>query len=372
MHNQGYRLYTVVPRLLEVIDNLTNWYIRFNRKRLKGVAGFGLEDTKEALSTLCQVLFTLVRALAPFIPFITEHIYGLLKPYLGEALSEFKDTRSVHFLSFPTVQENLFDEEIERKVAAMQAVIQLGRTARERKNISFKTPLLSLVVVSDQQRLSDVDSLVAYVKEELNVREVILSSDEERYNIQLEARVDWPTLGKKLKRDAQVVRKALPTLPQEQLRSYLRDGKLNINGIELEGEDLTIVRVVGKEILEPADKDGPQYEPAFSKDFIILLDAASHPELLDDGLARDVINRVQKMRKKAGLVPTDDVLMQYGIVSNPDEVDIETVVSSRRALFEAALRGTLERDEKGEGKVSLLEEEHTIGTLTLMLKLVRL
>ncbi|KAL1866854.1 hypothetical protein Daus18300_006557 [Diaporthe australafricana] len=115
----GYRLYTVVPRLLRVIDNLTNWYIRFNRKRLKGSAGLGVGDTRQALSTLCQVLLTLVRALAPFTPFVTEHIYGLLKPYLGDQLSSFANLRSVHFLPYPIVRESLFGEITNRKVSSM-------------------------------------------------------------------------------------------------------------------------------------------------------------------------------------------------------------------------------------------------------------
>lgn len=363
-----------MPRLLQVIDNLTNWYIRFNRKRLKGAAGLSIEDTEEALSTLCQVVFTLVRALAPFIPFITEHIYGLLKPYLGEALSGFKDTKSVHFLSFPTVQENLFDEVIERKMSAMQAVIQLGRTTRERKNIPLKTPLSSMVVIADADFLSDVESLLSYVKDELNVREVILTSDEERYNIVLEARVDWPTLGKKLKKDAQVIRKALPSLTQEELKQYLREKKLTISGIELEGEDLTIVRVLGQVTAGSSDNDGPQYEPAFSREVITLLDTTPRPELLDEGLARDVVNRVQRMRKKAGLVPTDDIHMQYGIVSNPDNVDLDAVISSRQSFFETALRGKLEPllPDGTESKECILQEEHVIGNLTLMLKLAHL
>ncbi|CAI7677035.1 unnamed protein product [Penicillium pancosmium] len=104
---KGYRLYTVVPRLLQVIDNLTNWYIRFNRKRLKGGAGLGEEDTVQALHTLFEVLFTLVRALAPFTPFITEHIYRLLKPYLGDGINKYSDARSVHFLPFPTASRRV-------------------------------------------------------------------------------------------------------------------------------------------------------------------------------------------------------------------------------------------------------------------------
>jgi isoleucyl-tRNA synthetase len=189
---QAYRLYTVVPRLLQVIDNLTNWYICFNRKRLKGAAGPGQDDTSAALNTLLRVLFTLVCALAPFTPFLTEHIYQLLRPHLAETtMAEFEDARSVHFLPFPPVQEALFDEVIERQVAVMQKEIQLGRTARERCGLSLKTPLSRMVVIADVPTLEDVEALKGYVLEELNVRDVALSDDEERYGIWLEARVDW-------------------------------------------------------------------------------------------------------------------------------------------------------------------------------------
>lgn len=390
---KGYRLYTVVPRLLEVIDNLTNWYIRFNRKRLKGGAGLGDEDTTTALNTLFQVLFTIVRALAPFTPFLTEHIYGLLKPHLGDdVVAQFKDSRSVHFLPFPTVDEALFDEIIERKVSAMQKVIQLARAARERCGMTLKTPLPSLVVIADQQHLSDVESLLTYIKEELNIRNVVLTSEEEQYNIVLQARVDWPTLGKKLKKDVQVVRKALPGLTQDQLRDYLRDGKMTINGIELTDNDLSIVRVLGEQHTANAnanssssapseEQQGPKWEAAFENDMIILLDTTPLPEHVDERLAREMISRVQKLRKKAGLVPTDDIHMQYNVVSNQDDVDVDAVVSSRQLLFEGSLRGTLEKvpvpvpTEGGDGggqESLILEEEQSVGGLTLLIRLVKI
>lgn len=372
----GYRLYTVVPRLLRVIDNLTNWYIRFNRKRLKGTAGRGLQDTREAMNTLCEVLFTLVRALAPFTPFISEHIYGLLKPYVEEQLCAFRDTRSVHFLPYPTVQDSLFDEVTERKVSAMQKVIQLGRVARERADLPLKTPVPTLVVIADAQKLSDVDELQSYVKEELNIREVVLSSDEERFNILLEARVDWPSLGKKLKKNVQVVRKALPGLTQDQLRRYLQDKRMTIEGIELEENDLNIVRVLGSRVpnSSAAEEDGPRWEASFSEDVILLLDAAPHPELLSEGLVRDVINRVQRMRKTAGLVPTDEVRIQYSIVSNPESVDLDGLVASRQSVFASSLRGPLEPLPltDGPGGSCILEVHHIIGNLELKLRLARL
>ncbi|KJK76989.1 Isoleucyl-tRNA synthetase [Metarhizium anisopliae BRIP 53293] len=370
---RGYRVYTVVPRLLKMIDDLTNWYIRFNRKRLKGAAGLGEADTAAALHTLLQVLFTLVTALAPFIPFITEHIYGLLRPFLGDVLASFRDTRSVHFLPFPTAQEELFDQLIERKMEALQKVIQLGRVAREKRNITLKTPLLSLVVIGASQFVSDVDSLKDYIREELNVRDVILTTDEEKYGISLEARVDWPTLGKKLKKNVQIVRMALPSLSQTELRSYQREKKITIQNIELDENDLTIVRIMAKDSTATAVGSGPQWEPAFADDAVILLDTAPHAELLNEGFTREIINRVQRLRKKAGLVPTDDVHMGYTVVSNPEAVDVDAVISSKRDLFKSSLRGMLEKmsDDAGSKEI-ILEEESTVGHLTLKLGLFKI
>ena len=328
------------------------------------------------MNTLLQVLYTIVRALAPFTPFITEHVYGLLKPYLGDMLAEFKDARSVHFLPFPKVQEALFDEATERKVYTMQKVIQLGRVARERCNASLKTPFLCLVVIADAQQILDLEPLKSYVQEELNVRDVILTTDEERYGILLEARVDWPTLGKKLKKDVQAVRTALSTLTQEQLKDYQLNKKMTLQGILLEENDLTIVRVLRKQ--DNADtpgQDGPRWEPAFAEDLIVLLDAAPHPELMDEGIAREIINRVQRLRKKAGLVPTDDVRMQYAVLSNPDAVEADSLISRREDLFLAALRRPLEGLEEineVSDKSLILQEEHRVGNLTLVLRLVTL
>ncbi|CAK7223694.1 hypothetical protein SCUCBS95973_005266 [Sporothrix curviconia] len=381
----GYRLYTVVPRLLSSIEDLTNWYIRFNRRRLKGSAGLGVDDTTAAMNTLFQVLFTLVRALAPFTPFITEHIYSLLKPHLSaEVRAGFKDDRSVHFLPFPTVQESLFDEVIERKVAAMQKVIQLARTARERCNVSLKTPLLSVVVIADPHILADVEELSSYVREELNVRDVILTGDEEQYGIVLEARVDWPTLGKKLKKDVQMVKKNLPGLTQAELRQFLAEKKISVGGIMLEDNDISIVRVLGESVTAKnaakdaakdaaADVHGPKWEPGFADDMIVLLDTTPHPELAVEGLAREIINRVQRLRKKAGLVPADDVRMHYHVVANPEEVDLVSVVTSHEALFQTALRGTLAASTADkEPEALIVEEEQAIGDLTFVLRLLKI
>jgi isoleucyl-tRNA synthetase len=133
---EAYRLYTVVPRLLLLIEELTNWYIRFNRKRLK--CEYGVEDGLFALNTLFEVLFALSKMMAPFTPFLTESIYQSLKPFIAKDSYESEDMRSIHFLLFPEPRAEYFDEDIERRVSRMQAVIELARFIRETNNISLK------------------------------------------------------------------------------------------------------------------------------------------------------------------------------------------------------------------------------------------
>ena len=156
----AYRLYTIIPRLLDLIDELTNWYIRFNRRRLKGEDG--LEDTVVALNTLFETLFTLCRTMvsqhyfwphflrflifsakSSYTPFLTENIYQSLRAFIPEDPAA-GDTRSVHFLLFPDVKEEYFDPTIERQVKRMQTVIELTRNIRERNNLSLKVRIYSL------------------------------------------------------------------------------------------------------------------------------------------------------------------------------------------------------------------------------------
>ncbi|KAK3374906.1 putative Isoleucyl-tRNA synthetase [Podospora didyma] len=360
---RGYRLYTVVPRLLQNIDNLTNWYIRFNRKRLKGVAGPGLDDTTAALNTLLQVLFTLVRALAPFTPFLTEHIYQLLRPQLGSAV-----ITTAGGLSPPDAR----------------SVIQLGRAARERRhsssggsNLSLKAPLMSLAVIADSQLLADIDSsltLKAYIGEGLNVRNVILAAadgdDEERFNIVLEARVlDWPSLGRKLKKDVQMVRKALPTLGQAKLRGYQRTKTMVVDGITLGESELTLVRVIGKGKGKEQEAHDAEWEPAFADDMVVLLDFAPHPELVQEGMLRELVSLFQRLRKKAGLAPTDEVRVRQRVVSDPDGIGLGKLVAARQDLFVAALRGNVEEARDEEGGEIVLEEEQLVENAVVMLQL---
>jgi isoleucyl-tRNA synthetase len=363
---KGYRLYTVVPRLLGLIDYTTNWYIRFNRKRLKGENG--LNDTLHALNALFEVLFTLCRGLAPFTPFLTDEIYLKLLPHIPKELQG-EDARSVHFLPFPDVRQELFDEEVERRVGRMQKVIELARVSRERRTIGLKQPLKTLVVIHhDPQYLEDIKSLEGYITEELNVRDLVLSSDEAKFNVQYSVTADWPVLGKKLKKDMVRVKKALPGLKSEQVQAYVQDKFILVDGIRLEEGDLVVRRGVKE------GESSKNLEINTDRDVLTILDTELHPELAQEGLAREIINRVQRLRKKAGLQPTDDVRMEYRVVSDPDKVGLEEMFTTQSAAFEKALRRPLDKvgEEEPRTESVIAEEEHEVQQATCVLRLLKL
>uniref|UniRef100_A0A8C9FQ08 isoleucine--tRNA ligase n=1 Tax=Pavo cristatus TaxID=9049 RepID=A0A8C9FQ08_PAVCR len=160
----AYRLYTVVPRLVKFVDILTNWYVRMNRRRLKGENG--TEDCIMALETLFSVLFSMCRLMAPYTPFITELMYQNLKTLIDPASVQEKNTESIHYLMLPPVREDLIDREIESAVSCLQSVIELGRVIRDRKTIPVKYPLKEVVVIhQDPEALENIRCLEKYILE---------------------------------------------------------------------------------------------------------------------------------------------------------------------------------------------------------------
>lgn len=252
----------------------------------------------------------------------------------------------------------------------MQKVIDLGRAARDKCGIGLKTPLRTLVVIADAPFLEDVKSLESYVREELNVRNIIFTTDEDKYNVRLQAAVDWPTLGKKLKKDVQKVRKALPSLTNDQLRRFLQEKTITIDGVELRESDLTINRALG----DVKGATGEKWESSSDNDVIVLLDSTLYPELMDTGLARELINRVQRLRKKAGLVPTDDVIMEYRVLNNAANVDIKGAIQQNDELIRNAIRGDLKESEveTADEQKLIMEETQEVNNVTLLLRLLRI
>jgi isoleucyl-tRNA synthetase len=258
----------------------------------------------------------------------------------------------------------------------MQKVIDLARYSREKRAVGLKQPLKTLVVIHhSQEYLDDVKSLEGYITEELNVRDLVLTSDEASHGVQYSVTADWPVLGKKLKKDMAKVKKALPLVTSEQAHGYVIDKKLVVDGIELGEGDLVVKRGLKD------DDASKSLETNTDNDVLTILDVEIYPGLAEEGLAREIINRVQRLRKKAGLQTTDDVKMEYRVLSDPESIGIEKVFDTHTQTIVKALRRPLDKHEvthlegqipaeKEEGIIA--EEEQEVQKATFLLRLLKL
>jgi len=361
----AYRLYTIIPRLLALVDELTNWYIRFNRKRLKGEDGE--QNAIEALNTLFETLLTLCRTMSSYTPFLTEHIYQSLRTFIPQDSAQ--DTRSVHFLSFPDVKEEYFDAEIERQVERMQVVIELTRNVREKHNISLKTPLKELLVFHAEDRfLEDIKPLQGYIQAELNVRNVLFTSDEALAGVRYRAVADWSVLGKKLRANLARVKNALPTISSDDIKTYNRTGQITVDGIRLVEGDLATLRYIE---LPPSTEGLYATNSDTDSNVVIKLDLQIDAELTEEWLARELINRIQKLRKKAGLQATDKVHVFYRFDDLTGE-DILVAMTQYKDMIERTV-GSIPTNavDRKPGTELIIEEEQVIADTKFLLYLVR-
>lgn len=361
-----YRLYGVVPGLLKFLDDLTNWYIRLDRTRLKGENG--VEDTLDALNTLFEAEFVFSRAMAPFVPFLSETIYQKIRHAIPESAFEaleVKDNRSVHFLPYPEVREDLVDEPTRRAVDRMRKVIEFGRVIREKQAISTKTPLRQLIVVHpDSDYLNDLARLKGFVLDELNLQDLVLTSDEKKYGVECRAQADWPVLGKKLKRDVMRVKKALPSVPSHEVENYLNTGKITVDGIELVQGDLQVFRAVDETKLEK------NFIAAGDNEVQVIMDTNIDDKLKSEGTAREFMNRVQRFRKKVGLQTIDDVQVEYSILKDQAEA-LVAALSANDQLVTKSLRIPARKYTESTSEI-IGEEEQQIGDIAFKLRLLRL
>lgn len=316
---------------------------------------------------------------------MTENLYQTLREYIPEDPSV-PDPRSVHFLSFPEVKEEYFDAEIERQVQRMKAVIELTRNIRERHNLSLKvcffrdvphhsvgwltwtqqTPLRELLVFHpDAQYIADVTSLQRYIVSELNVRDVVFTSDESMSGVRYRAVADWGVLGRKLRKDLARVKNALPNVSSDAVKTYIDSGKLTVDGIELVAGDLTVQRYLDL----PPTSEG-QYSTHTDNDVVVRLDVQVHPELMGEWLARELINRVQKLRKKAGLQATDDVNVYYKFEDGSGAELLDALKEHAEIILKTVRSVPVDIQER-KGGILIIEEEQEVADVKFSLTLVR-
>jgi isoleucyl-tRNA synthetase len=277
----AYRLYNVVPQLLQFIEELTNTYIRFNRSHFwqEGMP----EDKRLAYETLHEVLITLSRLMAPFAPFMAEVTYQNLASVLADR------KESVHLDNFPEANLSLRKPELEEAVQAMEALVALGRNHREKIGVKGKIPLIKMKVIHrDPRVLETLKKFQAYFQEELNIREISYDSNEDHY-IQITAKPNFPALGKRLGAKMKSVGAGIQKLGLDSLLILEKGGNVTVEGESILLSDVEIRRA----------PKGQNPNLATHQLVSLEIDPTVTPEQIQEGLAREITRKIQAARKSA-------------------------------------------------------------------------
>lgn len=291
---EGYRLYNVVPALVDFLNELTNWYVRLNRRRF-WTDGREI-DKLFAYQTLYDVLVTFSKLMAPFTPFLADSIYLNLMTLQADTALE-----SVHLEHFPLVDDSRVDGVLEDSVDRMQRVILLGRSLRNERKVKVRIPLQVLTIVHRQEPvLSELRPLAGYIQEELNVKEVAYSIEEDE-RVTLRAKPNAPLLGPRFGKRFGQIRKRLDEITVDQMLAVEAGEALDIDGEVFEPEEIQVIREA-REGLQDVRSDR-----FISIDFPCELNEA----LIAEGLAREVVHHVQQLRKEAGYNVEDRINVTY-------------------------------------------------------------
>ena len=271
-----------------VSEDLSNWYIRRNRDRFWSSE---LDDSKKAVyMTTYEVLVGLCKLCAPIIPYTPEEMY---KNLTGE--------ESVHLADFPTYDESLINEEIETRMDLVRDLISTGRYVREEAKIKVRQPLSEALIDGKYKDiLGDLDSLI---KEELNVKEVVYVEDLSKY-MNFTIKPNFKEVGKTLGSKIKAYQDALLTLPQEDIDLILKEETITI---DLDGERLDVTPNMVDVRIE--SKEG--FNVGMQNNKFVILSTELTRELLLEGIAREIVSKVQNLRKTNGYDIADRIKLYY-------------------------------------------------------------
>ncbi len=294
-----YHLYEVIPSVLNFIEELTNWYIRLNRRRF-----WEEEKTsskKDAYSTLFYVLKTFSKTLAPILPFISEEIYQNLR------LKD--DKESVHLSSFPEEERSFIFPELEKKMSIVRQIVALGRVARNSEKIKIRQPLRELLVISkNNDEIEMIKEYSELISQETNVKNIAFSSEEEKW-VDLLVKPNAKILGPKLGNKMKTIIDRFKSLEIKTFSEVEEKGGIEIDGVWIDISSLIIER-------KPKRKGAIQSLGHYT----IWLDTNIDDQLLAEGLAREFVNRVQKLRKELNFEVTDRILIYFSCDSKLKQV----------------------------------------------------
>ena len=315
----AYDLQKAIDPIVSFIDSLNNWYIRRSRRRFWKSENDG--DKEQAYQTLYAVLMTLTKVAAPIIPFITEEIYRNLR---GTA-----DPESVHLCDYPRADESRRDHELERKMAITRQAVSLGRAIRTMHNLKIRQPLSAIhIVTRDEEARRTLREMEDITRDELNVKEVVFRENEEEL-VEYSAKANFRELGPRLGKRMRSAAEAIASLSGSEIQQLMEGSTLSL---EVEGESVDIT--IDSCLIQRQEKDNLRVLNEGS--LTVALDPEITPELLQEGLVRDLIRAVQTIRKDRDFDVTDRVTVTL-------EGDEELLAAVRR--FEDYLRSETLTDE---------------------------
>ena len=286
----NYRIPEAAKALQSFVDDMSNWYVRRSRERFwaKGME----QDKINAYMTLYTALVTVAKAAAPMIPFMTEDIYQNLVKSIDASAPE-----SIHLCDFPEVHENWIDPKMEEDMADLLEIVVMGRAARNTANIKNRQPIGTMYVKSEFQ-LSEFYKEI--IEDELNVKEVVFKDDIAdfiSYSFKPQMRTVGPKYGKLLNKIKTVLSELDGNKAMAELKST-GELKLDINGQEivLLEEDL---------LIDMAQMEG--YVSESDHTITVVLDTNLTPELIEEGFVRELVSKIQTMRKEAGFEVMDKI-----------------------------------------------------------------
>ncbi len=304
----------------EFIDDLSNWYVRRNRRRFwKSEKD---TDKKVAYFTLHHVLVTLIKLLAPVIPFLTEEMYQNLVVSCDPSAPE-----SVHHCDFPQVDQQFVDERLVKEVDRVIAIVKAGRALRNQTNIKVRQPLSELVIRPDgTMKLETLKKYEQHIKEELNVKNLIVVAEDADL-VEYRLKIDFKLLGPKYGKDLPLIQKALLALPAHEVAKKVR-AKL---GVELSFDNRKVVLNPDEIIVETKAKEN--YAVQEVDGMLLGINTQLTEELLSEGLARDLVRHIQELRKEADFELNDRIHLFYeapekieqAIAKHADYIKAETL-----------------------------------------------
>ena len=305
-----------------VQENLSNWYVRLCRRRFW--KGDYAQDKIAAYQTLYTCLVTVAKLSAPIAPFFMDKLYRDLTQATGSESFE-----SVHLAEFPKMVENFVDKSLESKMMKAQTVSSLVLSLRKKEMIKVRQPLQRVMIpVLDDNQRAEIEAVSDLIKAEVNVKEVELLDDASGVLVK-QIKPNFKTLGPRFGKDMGLISKEIQNFEQEQIAKLERDGELVM---DIAGKSITL----SLEDVEISSQDIPGWLVANSNGITVALDITISDELRKEGIARELINRIQNIRKDSGFEVTDKITVKMeknaqveeAVLANESYIKSETLTES--------------------------------------------